>query len=281
MKQTVLITAASSGIGKACARLFAERGWQVVAAMRAPYLEKELATLESVLVVRLDIEERKSIDEAIHAGIGRFGKIDLLINSPEGALIGLFESISRARIEEQFDVSVFGAMDVARAILPHFRKNRGGLIINISGDTGVFTLPLMSIHCASRFAIEGFSEALAYELASQNIGVKLVIPHDHVCDASFEQRTSKERAIAASLSTYNDFVDHARRVLAQVAVEPIPNCDDVARVVHDAATDGSGRLRYFAGDDSRGFIRARQEMADQDYIAFMRSHFLTPSEVEH
>ena len=103
--------------------------------------------------------------------IARFGRIDALINNAGFGRYGLFEAIPREKIQEQFDVNVFGVMDVTRAILPHFRKNKGGMIVNVSSGAGIFTLPMISLYCATKYALEGFSESLAYELASQNIGV--------------------------------------------------------------------------------------------------------------
>lgn len=153
MKKTVLITGASSGIGKAAAKCFAENGWNVIATMRAPETETELSALQSVLVTRLDVQDQPSIEQAIRAGIARFGKIDALINNAGFSVFGLFEAISREKVREQFDVNVFGVMGVTRAILPHFRENGGGLILNISSRGGIVGLPMNSMYCASKFAL--------------------------------------------------------------------------------------------------------------------------------
>lgn len=176
MTKTILITGTSSGLGKATARLFAHEGWNVVATMRRPEEERELVQLPNVLVTRLDVQDRVSITTAIEAAIARFGQIDALLNNAGFGLFGLFEATPPEKVAEQFNVNVFGVMDVTRALLPHFRQNKGGLILNISSGAGVFTLPMLSLYCASKFALEGFSEALSYELASQNIVVKIIEP---------------------------------------------------------------------------------------------------------
>ena len=98
------------------------------------------------------------------------------MNNAGFGLFGIFEWTRIEKVREQFDVNVFGTMDTVRAVLPHFREKRAGLIINVSSGAGVFALPMMSLYCASKFAIEGFSEGLWYELASQNIGVKIIEP---------------------------------------------------------------------------------------------------------
>src|SRR5580704_19438495 len=193
MKKTALITGTSSGFGKVAAKLFARNGWNVVATMRRMGEEKELVGMSDVLVTRLDVQDRASIAEAIQAGIARFGKIDALINNAGFGLYGVFEATSREKVLEQFDVNVFGVMDVTRAILPHFRKNKGGLVINISSGAGIFTLPMLSLYCASKFALEGFSESLSYELASQKIAVKIVEPGG-VVSTNFGKRSGAEAA---------------------------------------------------------------------------------------
>ena len=273
MKKTVLITGCSSGIGKAATRLFAGNGWNVVATMRKPATETELARLSNVLVTRLDVQDRNSIKQAIDAGIARFGRIDALINNAGYGQYGLFEAIPREKVKEQFDVNIFGVMDVTRAILPHFRKNQGGLIINISSGAGLFTLPMISLYCASKFALEGFSEALAYELASQNINVKLVEPHGGVTNTSFFERAGLANAGDASLTDYDNFIARTKEAFAKMAAARTTGADQVAMVIYDAATDGTDRLRYLVGDDSRGFIKVREELSDQEYVDFMRSWF--------
>jgi NAD(P)-dependent dehydrogenase (short-subunit alcohol dehydrogenase family) len=277
MKKTILITGTSSGIGKAAAKLFANTGWNVIATMRNPAAEADLTKISDLLVTRLDVQDRDSIGHAIEAGIGRFGRIDGLINNAGYGQYGLFEATPREKIQEQFEVNVFGVMDVTRAILPHFRKNKGGLIINISSGAGIFTLPMISLYCASKFALEGFSEALAYELASQNITVKLIVPHGGVTSTKFSETSEKNRAKDESLTDYGAFVARTNEAFASMTAARTISAGHVAQVIHGAATDGTDRLRYLVGEDSRGFIRARQQMPDQDYVAFMRSHFLPKS----
>jgi NAD(P)-dependent dehydrogenase (short-subunit alcohol dehydrogenase family) len=273
MKKCVLITGCSSGIGKAAARLFASHNWNVVATMRKPAVETELAGRSNMLVTRLDVQDHDSIKPAIDAGIARFGRIDALINNAGYGQYGLFEAIPREKVQEQFDVNVFGAMDVTRAILPHFRQHKRGLIINISSGAGLFTLPMISLYCASKFALEGFSEALAYELASQNIIVKLVEPHGGVNDTGFFERTGRASATDASVRDYDDFVARTKEAFAKMTAARTTGADQVARVIYDAATDGTDRLRYLVGDDRRGFIKARQEKSEPEYVNFMRSWF--------
>ena len=199
MPKTMLITGASSGIGRATARLFADKGWNVVATMRDPAKGADLAS-GTVAVTRLDVQDGETIEAAVDLALARFGSIDLLVNNAGYGQLGLFEAMSEEKIEEQFAVNVFGVMDVTRAVLPHMRKAKGGTIINISSGAGLFTLPMSSLYNASKFALEGFSESLSYELASQNITVKLVEPHGGVNETEFGARSGAGVAIDPSLT---------------------------------------------------------------------------------
>jgi NAD(P)-dependent dehydrogenase (short-subunit alcohol dehydrogenase family) len=273
MKKTVLITGASSGIGLAAARHFASQGWNVIATMRTPNAAGELAGLDHVLVTRLDVQDEASIQQAIAASIDRFGHIDALVNNAGFGQFGVFEATPEAKIREQFEVNVFGVMAVTRALLPHFRQRRAGTIVNVSSGAGLFTLPMLSVYCASKFALEGFSEALSYELGALGIAVKLVIPHGGVSSTRFGERSGKEYMDNAALADYTPFMERTNKAFDGMRAGRMMGSDEVAQVIHTAVTDGTRQLRYLVGDDARGFVKARYEKSDQDYVDFMRGHF--------
>ncbi|KAF7367446.1 3-oxoacyl-(Acyl-carrier-protein) reductase [Mycena sanguinolenta] len=274
--KTIFITGASSGIGLASAKLFHSIGWNVVATMRNPTVEHELVKMNDsrMFVQRLDLQEFASIQPAIDAGIGRFGSIDVLLNNAGYGQSGLFEAIPREKIQEQFDVNLFGLMDVTRAILPHFRANHGGGVINVSSGAGLWSLPMTSMYSASKFALEGFTEALWYELRSQNIFVKSVIPHGGVTSTEFGTRFSASSATEPTLTSYNEFTAHIGESFRKMIAGASVSSADVAETIRIAATDGTDQLRYFIGNDARGFVRARYESrSDKEYMAYMRSFF--------
>ena len=273
MSKTVFITGCSSGIGRATAKRFAQNGWNVLATMRHPEAESDLTQIDRVLLLPLDVTEREHITSAVEAGIAQFGRIDALINNAGYGQYGLFEAISPESIQAQFAVNVFGVMDVTRALLPHFRANQAGIIVNVSSGAGIFTLPMMSLYCASKFALEGFSEALAYELASQNIRVKLIEPHGGVSSTNFGARSVGDLALDDSLTDYDEFVGRMNATFAAMMGAPMVSADDVGQLIWAAVTDGADRLRYLIGDDARGFVKARRELSDQAYVDFMRSYF--------
>lgn len=273
MSNTVLITGTSTGLGKATALYFAKKGWNVVATMRRPEAGHDLRTIDNVLVTRLDVQEPSSIETAIQSGIQRFGKIDAVINNAGFGLMGIFEGTPKEKVLEQFDVNVFGVMDVIRSILPHFRENKAGVILNVGSGAGVFTLPLLSLYCASKFALEGFSEALAYELSSQGIRVKMIEPGG-VVTTNFGKRAGAEAAYNAQISDYDPFVAKAMTVFAGLREQRLATEEDVAKVIFDAATDGTDQLRYVATEDIQPLVKARRETSETEYIAFMRSQFM-------
>lgn len=273
MTQTVLITGASSGFGKSAAQLFATEGWNVVATMRRPSAGADLDRAGKVLVTRLDVQDRDSIDRAIAAGIARFGKIDVLVNNAGFSLYGVFEAIPREKIQEQFDVNLFGVMDVTRALLPHFRRNKAGVIVNVSSGAGVFGLPMISLYNASKFALEGFSESLSYELLSQNIVVKIVEPGG-VVTTEFGARAAKEAAQTSTPANYDHFVAGATKVFDSLRAARLATSEQVARVIFDAATDGTDRLRYLGTQDIVPLVTARRETGEERYMEFMRSRFM-------
>lgn len=154
--KTIFITGASSGIGRTTAKHFAERGWNVVATMRSPEQESELITLDNVLVLQLDVEKSDTIQSALAEAIKRFGKIDVLLNNAGYGTMGLIEVATDEQIRRQFEVNVFGLISMTKAILPHFRSNQDGLLINISSMGGKVTFPTMSLYHSTKFAVEGF-----------------------------------------------------------------------------------------------------------------------------
>src|SRR6266404_1853249 len=271
-KQTVLITGTSSGLGKACAKYFAAHGWNVIASMRQPNADNELKPIPEVLVTASDVTEPATISKSIEAGVTRFGRVDAVINNAGFGLFGVFEATPVEKVREQFEVNVFGVMNVIRELLPHFRKNKDGLILNISSGAGVFTLPMISLYCATKFALEGFSESLSYELVSQNIIVKIIEPGG-VISTNFGKRSGEEAAHNASLADYDAFVADTNAIFARLRAERLATEEDVAKVIFEAATDGTDRVRYVATADIAPLVKAGRETSEQEYIAFMRSRF--------
>jgi NAD(P)-dependent dehydrogenase (short-subunit alcohol dehydrogenase family) len=271
MKKTVLITGCSSGIGKTTAYFYAEQGWNVVATMRDVSMGADLAQA-GITVLQLDVQDKHSIAQALDQAISRFGRIDVLVNNAGFGLFGVFESIPDEKIRQQFDVNLFGVMDVTRSLLPHFRQNKAGVIVNVSSGAGVFTLPMLSLYCASKFALEGFSEALSYELLPLGIQVKLVEPGG-VVSTNFGQRSAAEAGYVNAVADYTDFTAATAQVFAGLRQTRLGTELDVAEVIYQASVDDSEQLRYVATEDIKPLLQARRETCESDYIQLMRSTF--------
>jgi len=272
MKKTIFITGASSGIGKATSLLFASKGWNVIATMRSPEKEKDLSLLSEILLIKADVTDNNSISLAIEQGIAKFGQIDVLLNNAGYGQQGIFEAVSPEKIRQQFEVNVFGLMGTTRAILPHFRSRKTGTIINITSGVGRVTVPLVSIYAASKFAVEGFSESLSYELDSQNIKVKIVEPG--YIATPFYQRAKAEFAFDPQLQDYQKFQEEMSTLFTSFESLETAVAEDVASTVFQAATDGTHQLRYVIGPDLQPMIDLRSQGSDQQYIESMRSQFM-------
>jgi NAD(P)-dependent dehydrogenase (short-subunit alcohol dehydrogenase family) len=240
MPKTILITGCSSGIGAATVRLFRAEGWNVIATMRSPEKAPDWMKAEGILLSRLDVTEPASISETISAGIARFGGIDAVVNNAGYGLVGPFEAASEAQIERQFQTNVFGVMNVVRAILPHFRERRSGTIINVASMGGRVTFPLFSLYHGTKWAVDGFSESLHFELAPLGIRVKIIEPG--VIKTDFYER-SMDLVSKPGLTAYDAFVaSTAPKMLEAGASAAGPEI--VAKAILSAATDSSGRMRY-------------------------------------
>ena len=176
MSQTILITGASSGIGRATARLFLTKGWNVIATMRDPGDGEEFETDENALVAALDVTKPDTVTSAAAQGIEKFGQIDVLLNNAGYGAYGPLEAFSMVQVERQFDTNVIGLLSVTKEILPHFRSRKSGTIVNISSIGGQMTFPLGTLYHGTKFAVEGLSEALHFELEPFGVKVKIVEP---------------------------------------------------------------------------------------------------------
>ena len=272
MNKTVLITGSSSGIGKATAKYFSAKGWNVIATMRNPEKEHELTNQKNILVTKLDVQQPSTIVDAIENGIAKFGWIDVIVNNAGYGEFGIFEATAKENITRQFEINVFGVMDTIRTILPHFRERNQGTIINISSGAGKFTLPMISLYAASKFALEGFSEAISYELSDLNINVKIVEPGG--TSTNFNKVSGERVHENISIPDYDRFVNAAGKMFDGMKAMQLATSSEVAEVVYQAATDDTDTLRYIVGnEDFKRRIAARATMPDQDYLNAIKSSY--------
>ena len=176
MSKTIFITGASSGLGKATAKLFQSNGWNVAATMRNPQNETELNQLDKVKLYALDVTNPAQIKDAMKNAVADFSKIDVLLNNAGYGLAGVLEAISDEQITKQLNTNLLGVIRATQNILPHFRQNKEGLIITITSIGGLIAFPLFSLYHATKWALEGWSESLWFEMQAIGVGVKTVSP---------------------------------------------------------------------------------------------------------
>ena len=266
-QNTILITGASSGIGRTTALHFQAQGWNVVAPMRSPEKETEFNALDNVLVTRIDVTDSESIDAAVAAGIDRFGQIDVLLNNAGYGAYGPLEAFPMENIERQFDTNVIGLLAVTKALLPHFRANRSGTIINVSSIGGQMTFPLGTLYHGTKFAVEGLSEALHYELEAFGVKVKIIEPGMIATDfggRSFDFTNDE------SMSEYQPLIQKLFGAWGSMTGSP---AQVVADAIWQAATDGTNTLRYRAGADAEELLNNRKAADDETFIGGMKQQY--------
>lgn len=252
MSNTVLITGASTGIGKAAAETFLAQGWNVVATMRNPSAST-LTAHERLLVAPLDVTDENSIEAALITAKGHFGALHAVVNNAGYGLTGTFESMSAEQVRRQFETNVFGLMAVSRQVIAALRET-GGALINVASMGGRTTFPFYSVYHATKWAVDGFSESLAYELAPQGIRVRIIEPGAIKTDfygRSNEFVHDRERV------DYNSLVDRAFKTMNAAGDKGAPPAR-VADAIFKAATDPGNKLRYVVGSDAKGLLALRR-----------------------
>ncbi len=259
MPKTILITGASTGIGRETANYFVKKGWNVAATMRSPENAEGFESSGRLKIYRLDVLDQGSIDAAIASTISDFGKIDVLLNNAGYGTQGPFEAATKDQIARQFDTNVIGLIAVMQSIIPHMKENGSGTIINVSSIGGRVTLPFYSLYHGTKWAVEGLTESLTFELGEVGIKMRLIEPGAIATD--FGGR-SLDILSKDGLTGYDDMMARftkARDAFVDRSSPPIA----VAREIYKAATDRSDRLRYLVGNDAKFFWRLRRIFGDK------------------
>ncbi|HSK74564.1 MAG TPA: SDR family oxidoreductase [Pyrinomonadaceae bacterium] len=265
MNKVILITGASSGIGKETAKLFQTKNWKVAATMRSLEKAEDLQRIADIECFRLDVTDSDSIKSAINETLDKFGRIDAVVNNAGYGLIGAFEAATQEQIEKQFQTNVFGVMNVCREILPYFREQKKGIIVNVASVGGRITFPFYSLYHATKWAVEGFSESLHYELEQFNIRVKIIEPGPIKTD--FYDR-SQDVTRKEGLTAYDYMLDKAIPNMQKAGADA-PDGSIVAQTIYEAVTDGSKKLRYSV--NTKGILTARKLLPDNLFFSIVRN----------
>jgi NAD(P)-dependent dehydrogenase (short-subunit alcohol dehydrogenase family) len=264
-KLKVLVTGASSGIGRAAAVEFAARGHYVLAAARrAEELDQLAGESDQIEPVPVDVTDRESVAEALRRvdEVTENYGIDVLVNSAGYALGGPVEVLSADAVAHQFQTNVFGLLDVTRAVLPKMRSRGSGRIVNVSSVVGRVAFPGMGVYAATKFALEALSDALRMELAPFGVGVVLIEPGFVKTDiGEASQRQAAEFPPAAD--GYEEMIVRVREYIGrQVAENGIP-AERVGRQIVEAAEARNPRARYLLPVSSKALVRVMTALPDK------------------
>jgi NAD(P)-dependent dehydrogenase (short-subunit alcohol dehydrogenase family) len=269
-QKTVFITGSSSGIGRSTAEYFQKKGWNVAATMRSPQKENVLTNLPNVICPALDVKQSASIESAILQTTQRFGAIDVVVNNAGYGLTGPFEGATEQQIRRQFETNVFGLMAVTRSMLPHFRARQQGVFVNVASMGGRLTVPLYSVYHSTKWAVEGFSESLRFEVEPLGIRIKIIEPGAIKTD--FYDR-SNDSTIDQSPPAYKAFTELAMSNMHKAGMQgTLPAI--VAKAIYAAATDHSAKLRYPVGADAKALLALRRFVSDSTYASIVKSSVL-------
>lgn len=269
MPNTILITGTSSGIGRATVLAFARKGWNVVATQRTPEKGSDFSSFPNVHVYSLDVTNNESIRTTFTAVLARFEKIDVVVNNAGFGVDGVFEDMSDEIIEKQFNTNVFGLMRVTREAIRVMRPNGGGMIIQVSSMGGKITFPLYSIYHATKFAVEGFTESLHYELDQFNIRLKIIEPGPIVTEFYGRNRHSVK---LSGTTAYDGFIQKFNNAADQV-MKTAEGPDVVAKMIYAAATDCSSKMRYAVGKPGPLLLLLRKLLSDRFYFLMVRKSY--------
>ena len=268
MSRSIVITGSSTGLGRATALLFAGKGWNVIATMRSPEKETELDKVPGITLLPLDVTNRVQIAETAKKALA-LGPLDVLFNNAGYGLFGAFEGASDEQLVDQINTNVLGVMRVTQAFLPAMRERGQGTIITTTSLGGLVTFPFNAVYHATKWALEGWSESLAFELAPLGVRVKTVAPGGMATDFSGRSLVvSPHPAYMEAIGkTVAVFSNPERRAKGSSA-------EQIAEVVYEAATDESDRVTFVAGNDAKATYAQRLAVGIDVFRAGIRQMFL-------
>jgi len=262
--KTIFITGASTGLGKAAAKLFAANDWNVIATMRKAENEKELNLSDNIILLPLDVTNLEQIKATTQKAIA-LGNIDVVFNNAGYGLMGPLESTSDEQLVRQVNTNILGVIRVTNAFIPYFREKQKGLFISTTSIGGLITFPFSSVYHATKWALEGWSESMAFELKKIGVGIKTISPGGIKTD--FLNRS----ADMSSHPAYKKWVD---KMFAGISEDHFTPAEQIAAVVYEAATDGQDKLRYIAGEDAKALYAQRLQAGDEIFRKQMEQTLL-------
>jgi NAD(P)-dependent dehydrogenase (short-subunit alcohol dehydrogenase family) len=276
-KDVALVTGSSSGIGFETALLLARSGFHTYASMRN--LEKsknitEIANTEKLplQVIQLDVNDDKSVKDAIDKIVAENRRIDVLVNNAGYGLFSSIEDVTLDQVKEQFETNFFGVIRVTKEALPIMRKQRKGTIVNISSGAGRVGVPVYSAYVASKFALEGLSESMRYEL--KEFGINIVIIEPGVIKTNIVENLKTADIRSRSKSPYSDLIERVSKGFGKMMDNSSSPPKLVAEAILNAITSKEPEIRYVVGDDAEYIMKVRKSTSDREFENWMYESIL-------
>jgi len=257
-------------MGRATAIYLAKNNFLVYAGSRDTKKFQDLKH-ENIIPLKLDITDSENINKAIDTIMTKHSNIDILVNNAGYGLVATVEDVTEEEMLAQFNVNVFGVLRVSKAVIPIMRKNESGIIINVSSFLGKIGLPLLTLYNSSKYAVEGITDSLRYELRDFNIRVHSILP------GFFDTNFAKENLVT-NLKTFDKYSPYASLVsnLVPVIVEQINSGNDaneVGKVILEIIQNDTFPARTTIGDKAKKFIPMRKELSDEDFERRVRESY--------
>jgi NAD(P)-dependent dehydrogenase (short-subunit alcohol dehydrogenase family) len=275
--RVAVVTGSSSGIGFKTALTLARNGFQTYATMRNIAKSeniKSIATKENlpIYIEQLDVTDNKSVTNAIQAIVSKADRIDVLVNNAGYALTGAFEDLAIEEIKAQYETNLFGLIRTSQAVLPIMRKQKSGVIVNISSGAGRFGYPGGSAYVSTKFAVEGLSESMAYEI--EPFGIKVILVEPGVIKTNITNGMVVAKKSQNPNSPYFQIMQKMSTSFEHMLENASSSPDLVAKVVLQAVTSENPSLsRYLAGKDVESWIEAKRNMSDDEFHKMIKRSF--------
>jgi len=266
-KRVAVVTGSSSGIGLEASLELARNGFFTYATMRDTSKQDVLRSSHDnerlpLQVVQLDVTDDNSVAKAIKTILSEAGRIDILVNNAGFAVTGAFEDVALDEVKTQYETNVFGVIRATQAVLPTMRKQGSGRIINISSGAGIFGYPGGSAYVSSKFALEGLTESMSYEL--EPFGIRVVLIEPGFIKTNFGGAMMLAKKAQDPRSPYVPMMQTMSSVVSKLA-EGAPGAELVANAVVEAATSPNPKLRYLVGKDVEQMYAAKRSMSDEQF----------------
>ncbi len=276
MLQVALITGCSSGIGYETALMLARNGYQTIATMRNVKKSNSLLKTSEeenlpLKVLELDVNDVMSIERAICQVEKEAKRIDILINNAGYGLVGFFEELSLDEIRNQFETNFFGVLNITKKVIPIMRSQKSGTIINISSGAGQVGFPGISAYVSTKFAVEGFSESLTYELSP--FGIKVIIIEPGVIKTNFFNNCTISEQPAKNGSPYSQSLDKLQKdidMMQEHATSPA----EVAKMILQVLKTDEPKQRYIVGNDVAMILEAKKNLSDIEFKKMMMQNII-------